>query len=56
MKGLKLPIISKGFSSGRILSADEYCKFVQFNLKNMGDRRMNRKWKVQSAVNVRFSL
>ena len=39
MKNLKLPIIKSKASKAKILSMDEYFKFVQFNLKQAFDKK-----------------
>ena len=56
MKDLKLPIIKGIMSKAKVLSMDEYLKFVQFNLKHTFDRKAYAEWKKMSAVNVAFSL
>ena len=54
MKKLKFPIIPKSMAEPKILSMDEYLKFVQFNWEHVIDRKANAKWKEMSAVNVPF--
>jgi len=57
MKVLNLPIIKgKSSKSPRILSMDEYFKFIQFNLKQTFDKKSYLKWKRLMVVNVAFSL
>jgi len=57
MKVLNLPIIKgKSSKSSRILSMDEYFKFIQFNLKQTFDKKSYLKWKRLMVVNVAFSL
>ncbi len=56
MKELKLPVIKQDMAKSRILSMDEYFKFVQFNLKYTFDKKAYAKWKKMLAVNVAFSL
>ena len=54
MKKLRLPVIRNNVSKPRVLSMDEYLKFVQFNWEHIIDRKANAKWKEISAVNVPF--
>ncbi len=56
MKKLKLPVIRGNGSKARILSMNEYLKFVQFNLENFFDRKAYAKWKKMSIVNVPFVI
>ncbi len=56
MNDFKLPIIKKTNTPKRILSMDEYLKFVQFNLKNTFDQKSYKKWKKMIIVNVPFSM
>jgi len=56
MKDLKLPIIKGIMSKAKVLSMDEYFKFVQFNLKHAFNKKAYTKWKKMSVVNVPFSL
>ena len=57
MKKLKLPIIKEStVQTPRVLSMNEYFKFVQFNLTHTFDRKSYAKWKKILAVNVPFSL
>lgn len=56
MKKLKLPIFKSPLSEAKILSMDDYLKFVQFNLKYAFDKRAYAKWKKMLVVNVPFSL
>jgi len=56
MNDFKLPIIKGTNPRKRVLSMDEYLKFVQFNLKHAFDRRTHRKRKKMIAVNVPFSM
>ncbi len=56
MKKLNLPIIKTPLSQPKILSMDDYLKFVQFNLKYAFDKRAYAKWKKMLAVNVRFVI
>ncbi len=53
---LKLPIFTINIVPPRVLSMDDYLKFVQFNLKYVVDRKAYRALKKKQAVNVRFSL
>lgn len=45
MTGLKLPIIKKIETKKKVLSMNEYLKFVQFNLKHDFDKKAYAKWK-----------
>lgn len=56
MKGLKLPVIKKFDSRSKILSMDEYLKFVQFHLQHTFDKKAYAKWKKLLVVNVPFSM
>ena len=56
MKKLKLPVIKAPLTQPKILSMDDYLKFVQFNLKHAFDKKAHAKWKKMLAVNVAFSL
>ena len=56
MKKLKLPILKNIPSEPKILSMDDYFKFVQFNLKHAFDRKAYAKWKKILAVNVPFKI
>ena len=56
MNDFKLPIIKETRGQKRILSMDEYLKFIQFNLQNTFDKKGYEKWKKMLAVNVPFSI
>ena len=56
MKKLKLPIFKSSLPEAKILSMDDYLKFVQFNLKHTFDKQSYANWKRMLVVNVRFSL
>jgi len=56
MKELNLPIIKVGAPKHKVLSMDDYLKFVEFNLKNTFDEKASAKWKRLSAVNVPFVM
>ncbi len=56
MKKLKLPIIKVPKQQSKILSMDDYLKFVQFNLKYTFDRQAYTKWKKMQIVDVPFRL
>lgn len=56
MKGLKLPGIKKFDSLSKILSMDEYLKFVQFHLQHTFDKGAYAKRKKLLAVNVPFRM
>ena len=56
MKKLKLPVIRNAGYKTRILSMDEYLKFVQFNLEQVFDKKAYAKWKRMSVVNVPFVI
>jgi len=56
MKKLKLPIIKQPLAPSRVLSMDDYLKFVQFNLKHAFDKKAYAKWKKMLAVNVPFGI
>ena len=56
MKKLKLPIFKAPLPQAKILSMDDYLKFVQFNLKHAFDKKAYAKWKKMIAVDAPFSL
>ena len=56
MKKLKSPIIKETLSKSKVLSMNEYFKFVQFNLKQAFDKKAYARWKKMLIVNVAFSL
>jgi hypothetical protein len=56
MKELKLPIIKEAMSKAKVLSMNEYFKFVQFNLKQAFNKKAYTKWKKMLIVDVPFSL
>lgn len=56
MKKLKLPVIKAPMPKPKILSMNDYLKFVQFNLKNAFDKKAYAKWKRKLAVNAKFAL
>jgi hypothetical protein len=55
MKELKLPIIRTA-SKPKILSMNEYLKFVQFNLEESFDKKAYSKWKKMLVVKAAFRL
>ena len=54
MKKFKLPIIKTPLPEPKILSMDDYVRFVEFKLKYTFDRKAYKKWRKMSAVNVPF--
>ena len=56
MKKLHLPIVKGVDFKPKILSMDEYLKFVQFNLKHCFDKKAHTQWKRISVVNVPFVI
>ncbi len=54
MKKLKLSVIKEPLPKPRVLSMDEYLKFVQFNLKHAFDKKAYAIWKKKLSVNVPF--
>ena len=56
MKKLKLPVIRENGSKTKVLSMNEYLRFVQFNLEQVFDRKAYAKWKKMSVVNVPFVI
>ena len=56
MRKLRLPIIRGAMSKPKVLSMNEYLKFVQFNLEHTFDRKSYAKWKKMLAVNVPFVI
>ena len=55
-KELKLPIIKKFIGNSKVLSMDEYLKFVQFNLKHAFDKEAYAKWKKMLIVDTPFFI
>ncbi len=56
MKKLKLPIIREVISKPKVLSMNDYLKFVQFNLEHAFDKKAYTKWKKMLVVNVPFFI
>jgi len=56
MKKLNLPIIKQVNSRPKILSMNEYLKFVQFNLAQAFDKRSYLKWKRMLIVDAPFVI
>lgn len=56
MKDLRLPVIKNKVQASKILSMDDYLKFVSFNLRNAFDKKAYMKWKKMLAVNASFSI
>ncbi len=56
MRTLKLPVIHGTVSKARVLSMNEYLKFVQFNIEQVFDRKAYTKWKKMLVVNVPFVI
>lgn len=56
MKELKLPIIKETMLKTKILSMNEYFKFVQFNLKQAFDKKAYARWKKTLIVNAPFFI
>ncbi len=56
MKKLKLPVIKALGHQPKILSMDDYLKFVQFNLQHTFDKRAYARWKKLLIVDAPFSL
>lgn len=56
MKKIRLPIIRGTGPAKKILSMDDYLRFVSFNWRYTVNKRAVRKWKRWQAVNVPFSL
>jgi hypothetical protein len=56
MNDFTLPVIKKTNSGKRILSMEEYLKFVEFNIKYTLDKKSHWKWKKKLAVNVPFRI
>lgn len=56
MKKLKLPVIREEGIPAKVLSMDEYLKFVQFNLEHGFDIKFYRKLKRKMAVNTPFVI
>ena len=56
MINLEFPVIENVNLTKKILSMDEYLKFVQFNLTYTLDKEAYAKWKKRRTVNTRFLL
>ncbi len=56
MKKLNLPIIKGNIPAAKWLSMDDYLKFVTLNLKHTLDKKIIKKQKRLTAVNVPFLL
>jgi hypothetical protein len=56
MKKLKLPVIRENGSKTKVLSMNEYLKFVQFNLEHVFDKEAYATWKKMSVVNAPFVI
>ncbi len=56
MKKLKLPVIREILSKAKVLSMNEYFKFVQFNLEQAFDKKAYAKWKRMLIVNAPFVI
>jgi len=56
MKELKLPVIKKTVAKDKVLSMNEYLKFVQFNLEHAFDRKAYAKWKKMLVVDEPFFI
>jgi len=56
MKDFKLPVIKGRSLNSKVLSMDDYLKFVQFNLKQTFDKKAYTKWKKMLTVNVSFCI
>lgn len=54
MDKLRFPIIKKPLPEPKILSMDDYLRFVSFNLKHTFNKGPYQNWKKDSAVNVAF--
>ena len=56
MKKLNLPVIRAIGHKAKVLSMNEYLKFVQFNLEHVFDRKAYAKWKKMLVVNAPFVI
>ena len=56
MKRLEFPIIKTPFTKSKMLSMDEYLKFVQFNLKHAFDKKAYAMWKKMLIVDEPFVI
>ncbi|MFC2149397.1 hypothetical protein ACFLQ8_01725 [Candidatus Auribacterota bacterium] len=56
MEDLNLPIIKGPGPKPKILSMDDYARFVLLNLKYTVDINAAREWKKKASVNVPFRL
>lgn len=56
MKDLKFPIIKMPLAPAKVLSMDDYLKFVEFNLHGAFDKKAYAKWKKMLIVETRFAL
>ena len=56
MKKLKLPVIKRSIAKNKVLSMDEYLKFIRFNLEQVFDKKAYAKWKKMLIVNTPFFI
>ena len=56
MKKLNLPVIKGHLSEPKVLSMDDYLKFVQLNLEYVFDKEAHAEWKRMLVVNVPFLI
>jgi len=56
MEELNIPIIKGKIPGAKILSMNDYLKFVYLHLKYTFNKDANKEWKKMLGVNVPFSL
>lgn len=56
MEKLKLPVFKGKMPEKRVLSMDDYLKFVIYNLRHTVKNRLKKKMRRESMVNVKFAL
>ena len=56
MKRLNLPVIKGHLSEPKVLSMDDYLKFVQLNLEYFFDKEAHAEWKKMLVVSVPFLI
>lgn len=56
MKKLKLPVTDKDAGQDRWLSMNDYIKFVNFNLRCFGKRKISKRDEIAMHVNAPFLI
>lgn len=56
MKDLKLPIINHDNQKNKVLTMEQYLAFIQFNIRNILDKKAYTEQKKMMSVDVPFVL